>query len=98
MAKSWILVRFHQNTAKLLGISPDYLGFTPCMLWGGLDNMEERREIEDKKDMKAIPPCTCLHHSACDPLCSKKHVLCVPFLHGWWGRCGQQIQAMSKGL
>ena len=23
----------------------------------------------------------------------QKLVLCVPLLYGWWGRCGQQIQA-----
>ena len=31
------------------------------------------------------------------PACAVKHVLCVPFFHGWWGSCGQQTQAISKG-
>ena len=27
----------------------------------------------------------------------QKLVLCVPFLRGWWGSCGQQIQASVQG-
>ena len=31
------------------------------------------------------------------PLVLQKVVLCVPFLHGWWVSCGQQIQANVRG-
>ena len=38
-----------------------------------------------------------LPHSVCAPLCSKNMGCASPALPGWWGSCGQQIQAMSNG-
>ena len=35
--------------------------------------------------------------SACAPLCCKSMCCASPFLRGWWGSCGQQIQTISEG-
>ena len=35
--------------------------------------------------------------SVCAPLCCKNLCRASPFLYGWWGSCGQQIQANGQG-
>ena len=40
------------------------------------------------ENFRRVPPCA-VKTCAVRPF--------VPFLHGWWGSCGQQIQAMPKG-